>query len=94
MGRPPNSFTQAHRAEATARRIGDLHPAPVPDYPEDHRQARNRDQLREPDESQEYWWRAVEALATELQIHPTGAHQILMDAAGEITKGMVWDRYL
>ena len=93
MGRPPNSFTQAHRAEATARRIGDLHPAPVPDYPEDHRQARSRDQLREPDESQEYWWRAVEGAGDRT---PDPPDRRASDPDGRrqgITKGMVGDRY-
>lgn len=74
--------------------VGDLHPAPVETHRTDHRDTSNRRQAAYPSESLDYWWRAVEALADELQIHPTGAHQILMDAAGDVTKGMVWDRYL
>jgi hypothetical protein len=67
-----------------------LHPAPVEDHRMDHRDAENRDQLRAPGEAHDIWKRAVEDLASNLQIEPIQAHFILADAGYEMTKGLVW----
>jgi hypothetical protein len=67
-----------------------LHPAPVEDWPTDHREAENRDQLREPSDLQGVWKRAVEQLASDLQIEPIDAHFLLRDASDAVSKGLAW----
>lgn len=65
-----------------------LHPEPVAFYATDHREIDNRRQLAEPSELMDYWKRAVETLATELQIEPIEAHHLLQDAVYEMTIGL------
>lgn len=72
----------------------DLHPAPSDKYAADHREVQNREQMWTGNELTSYWKRAVETLATELQIEPIDAHFLLQESSWEVTKGMAWEMWL
>jgi hypothetical protein len=68
-----------------------IHPPPAGERPGDHRDAPTRDQERDPGHAGGIWKRAVENLASELQISPINAHFLLRDAAHEVTVGLAWE---
>lgn len=70
-----------------------LHPAPPEAATVDHRDTHNRHQLRYPSEEQAIWIRTVEDVAKQLCIEPAVAHNLLLDGAYHMTKGLIWEKW-